>query len=1629
MGTFTARAAVTDYSFSQSSGTYVAITGGTVATTSTTSDYSAYNNIPVGFTFTFNGSNYTTLSIADDGYLNFIGSGSSSSFFTSTSYTNGIAAVNADLCGDGAGEIRYELTGTAPNRVFVVQWKNYKNYYYTGLLNFQIRLSETSNKVEIIYGSCTPSSTSYTASVGIKGTTTSDFQVRTSTTSWTATTAGTSNSSKVTIDGTIAPVSGLTFAYQLFPMNYTSSTTIQLQSQTLPGAVAAQVLKIPVVMTGSLTPKTLTNLAIGASGTNLANVTSARVYYTGTTDAFSTTTQYGTAITSLAATNNFAGSQVLANGTNYFWLVYDIDPAATINNVLDAECTQMTIGGINYVPTVTAPAGNLKISGPLSGTYTVGTGGNYANFDSFVLDLTALGIQGDITLNVISDIAVTSAITLPVPVESGAGGYYIYIKPSGGARTISGAVNSNGIFVLNGTDRVVFDGRIAGAGNNLSIINNGASSTYAIKLQSGSSAASGCTNVTIRNCNLKAGSSASGNNAIFMANATTSNGYDHDNVSILQNNISRAYYGIYAYGSSSGIYDNLLISENTIGSSVLADEILYRGVFIGNSNNAVITKNEIFGMVSDFSGNKSAITLEEGTITNPVVAYNKIRTIKNASTGGYGAYGINITSTTCTNALIANNWISDLSTLNYSSTHVTWNAFGIRLAGGTNHKLYNNTVYMIGQTPNVSSSASMSAALIITSTSVTGLDVRNNIFLNNMTHNIANSKSYAVYHTGTATQFTAINNNIYCANDPVYGNIGYFNSAAKVTLADWKTSLPIDANSVVFNVVCPSNTVLTLPGEAVSNSAHVMPMITPEAGREQYINFDMYGEARTVSNNYAGADAVTPVVTLSTNPVASMLLCENGTNSMSASGTVSYADGITRSTDNILVYKWYKDGNLVVADANTTMTGNTLTIVSAKTTHIGAYTARLEAGASFVNSTACSVAVQIPIAITAQPVDVGACFGDAPTVSLSVSATGTITQYIWEKEGSNGFATLSAPSSNVLTIPLIDAAAVTGNYRCRVVGPGNCGNAEVISSVATISVTTPLANPMYVYEFDNTKVCQDDNISVTAQIDGTVLGMKWQRQINGVWTDLNLNDYPTAGTNTLEIHYARPEQSGLYRCVVSGGLQCETKILPMADFAITIYPKFKYVKHPIDQIACENSEVILGVAGTGNVIGYRWYKDGVIITTSENSSADKAFLRLSNVNYRTSATYHADIHVVDCVGDRWVASNSAQVYVLNATQITREPVNAKAFVGHRAVFSAEAHNKGKLPPFYQDKYQWYKWDAATSTATALIDNDNIMGSASSMLTFNNVNIADFNTMPGDGYYLVVTGTCGADTTRMVTLTEGASVIITTHPIDNEVCEGSDVQFAVTAFPSNPGAPILYQWMKDGVNIQGERSSSLLITAASANDAGRYSVLVSYLSGEAEAVSSEAMLTIDMLPAITMQPDAAVTVDNGKELRLEVAADGFAPLTYQWMKDGVDITGAVDMVYTIAAVTQADAGTYTVKVMNSCDEVVSMASVVTVTKVNTSVDNPISGLNVSNISPNPSNGIAKFNISSETTLGAEITLNDASGRQVASLFNGNLTEGNNSIEINSDKLNIASGTYFVVIRTNSGIMTRYFVVVK
>ena len=68
--------------------------------------------------------------------------------------------------------------------------------------------------------------------------------------------------------------------------------------------------------------------------------------------------------------------------------------------------------------------------------------------------------------------------------------------------------------------------------------------------------------------------------------------------------------------------------------------------------------------------------------------------------------------------------------------------------------------------------------------------------------------------------------------------------------------------------------------------------------------------------------------------------------------------------------------------------------------------------------------------------------------------------------------------------------------------------------------------------------------------------------------------------------------------------------------------------------------------------------------------------------------------------------------------------------------------------------------------------------------------------------------------------------------------------------------------------------------------------------------------------------ASATAAPGKKVTLSVAANGTSPFTYQWKKNGVNISGATASTYVMVGVQTADSGNYTVAVSNGAGSTIS-----------------------------------------------------------------------------------------------------------
>lgn len=140
-------------------------------------------------------------------------------------------------------------------------------------------------------------------------------------------------------------------------------------------------------------------------------------------------------------------------------------------------------------------------------------------------------------------------------------------------------------------------------------------------------------------------------------------------------------------------------------------------------------------------------------------------------------------------------------------------------------------------------------------------------------------------------------------------------------------------------------------------------------------------------------------------------------------------------------------------------------------------------------------------------------------------------------------------------------------------------------------------------------------------------------------------------------------------------------------------------------------------------------------------------------------------------------------------------------------------------------------------------------------------------------------------------------------------------------------PITYQWHKNGTNILGATSSTLVLPNIQLYDGGVYSVSAANSNGA--ALSEDALLTPYYEPPVVLAPPQDTTNSCGEGAIFTVTASGSNPLAYEWRFEGVTVDGATNSILSLANVRPGQAGGYSVAVTNPGGSVTSTVATLTV----------------------------------------------------------------------------------------------------
>jgi len=622
------------------------------------------------------------------------------------------------------------------------------------------------------------------------------------------------------------------------------------------------------------------------------------------------------------------------------------------------------------------------------------------------------------------------------------------------------------------------------------------------------------------------------------------------------------------------------------------------------------------------------------------------------------------------------------------------------------------------------------------------------------------------------------------------------------------------------------------------------------------------GSYTLVATNSAGSATSSPAeLTVTASPP--VITSQPAARTVTEAGITSFI--VTATGTGPLFYQWRK-GGVDIPD----QTSATLSLTNVQTTDADSYDVIISNVVGTVTSDAVDLTVQVPVAISTQPLSQTVVA--STSVSFSVVATGDpAPTYQWRKDGSN----LTGQTSSTLDLNNVDLAEA-GDYDVVIT--------NAVGSLTSQSATLAVRVPVTITTQPRSQTLSEGaTLSLNVGADGFPAPTYQWRKEGILISGAAASSYTKMGVIETDAGTYDVVVSNVVGGVISSAAGLTVNVAP----SITVQPKAKTI------IEGANTSFSVTAIGTGP-LSFQWRKGG-----GEISGQAAASLSLPNVQTADAGSY--DVVISNVVGS--VTSDAINLTVQVPESISTQPLSQTVVANTSVSFSVVA--TGDPAP----TYQWRKDGTALTGLTA------------STLFFGDVDLAD----AGD-YDVVVTNAFSIVTSNSATLSVQVPVSITTQPRSQTLDWGKTLTLSVEA--NGVPAPT-YQWRKDGSAISGATANSYTKTDLVDADAGSYDVVLSNVVGD--VTSDAANVSIKSMPVISAQPEGGV-FHTGESFDLTVQASGASPLLYQWRKAGADVVGATSASLSFASLALDDAGAYDVGVTNPVGATTSQVAALTIVEL-------------------------------------------------------------------------------------------------
>lgn len=411
----------------------------------------------------------------------------------------------------------------------------------------------------------------------------------------------------------------------------------------------------------------------------------------------------------------------------------------------------------------------IGLSTPIAGTYTLNsnapaTNNNFNTWDEFTNVINCVGVNGPFTLEIDTSYPDIDKPIVINAINGASDTNWVTIKANG--LMVKGAINP--LVWLKGASYLTLD--------SIWVKANPTYGGIGIYLNSN------CKFVTIKNSkvemDINGGSSSTSCAAIAactnVSTPTTSGGINARNLTITNNQIIGGYFGLCLVGASpfANNYGHV-ISNNQF------DDQFYNGIYLNYADTCIVEKNIFqrknstlstsfyYGVNFSFSRNFNCTKNIVKNVQRVTGSFNGI----NLSNGSSTAYAMQ--------SFITNNLV-------YNSVSAN-NFHGIYCTGFSGLTIAHNTVIKNFNSITGTNSYGVYLGLAQNLTHLNNLYVMSGSFTGN---------KFGIYHANANPVGFVSNKNLYRIVTSSLNNVGYYNSAARPTLANWQTTTLTDSGSI-----------------------------------------------------------------------------------------------------------------------------------------------------------------------------------------------------------------------------------------------------------------------------------------------------------------------------------------------------------------------------------------------------------------------------------------------------------------------------------------------------------------------------------------------------------------------------------------------------------------------------------------------------------------------------------------------------------------------------------------------------------------------------------------------------------------------------------------------------------------